>query len=161
MFRLPEFRKESKNESGVSTTIELLIYIPLALMFVGFVLNSAFHWTTYFYMQGVVNSAATYTAAAGGNQNIAYVPNGGYNLKPTDYIIRQAGTSRFVKNISDVRCWMVGGKSSVNGIARCTTTYQTLVFPTDPITARSFGQPMKIIAEDLAQTACNPNIDCP
>jgi hypothetical protein len=160
MFRLP-VRDNGNRESGVSPTIELLIYVPLGLMFVGFILNSAFHWTTYFYMQGVVNEAATYTAAAGGNQLIPYVPDGGFNKKPTEYIAKQASESRFVTSIADNRCFMVGGKAGVNGIARCTVTYKTLVFPTDPLTWRFFGQDMKIVAEDLAQTACNPNIDCP
>lgn len=147
-----------RNEDGATLTIELLIYVPLAVMFIGFLLNSAFHWTTSFYMQGVVNDAASYTAAAGGNVRIPYVPNGGYDLTPTEYIVKQAGTSRFVRGLTDVRCWMVSGVSKVNDVARCTATYKTLTFPTDPWTARSFGAPIKLVAEDVAQTAYNPNL---
>lgn len=148
----------SKDERGVSMAIEFLIYVPLAIMFIGFILNSAFHWMTSFYMQGVVNDAASYTAAAGGDVRIAYVPNGGFDLKPTEYIARQAATNRFVLNLNGVQCAMVSGQSSANGIARCSATYTTLVFPTDPFSSRGFSTPMTLIAEDVAQTAYNPNL---
>lgn len=147
-----------KNESGATVTIELLIYVPLAIAFIGFILNSAFHWTTYFYVQGVVNDAASYTAIAGGNLRVPYVPNGGYDLLPTEYISQQLGTNPFVTKVDSLRCYLVDGRSQVNGVARCDATYRTLVFPTDPLTARYFGQPMFAVAEDLSQTAYNPNL---
>lgn len=147
-----------RDERGVSMSIEFLIYVPLAIMFIGFILNAAFHWMTSFYMQGVVNDAATYTAAAGGDVQIPYVPQGGLDIKPSQYIVKQAATNRFVLGLTGVQCAMVKGRSEANGIARCSATYKTLTFPTDPWTAKAFGQPMTLIAEDVAQTAYNPNL---
>lgn len=141
----------------------MLIFVPLIVMFIGFLLNSAFHWTTQLYMQTVVNDAATYTAIAGGDFKVPYVPSGDfktgtYDLSPTGYIAKQASSSVFVRNLTGVNCGMVSGISEVNGIARCVAQYNTLVFPTDPFTARAFGQTMTVVAEDVAQTAFNPNL---
>lgn len=150
--------RRRRSESGVSTTIEVIIFTPLAIMLVGFILNAAFHWTTSFYMQGVVNDGAAYTAAAGGDVRIPYVPNGGFDLKPSEYIVKQAATSKFVNGPVSVKCGMEAGLSSVNGISACVVTYRTLVFPTDPFTARYFGQNITLVSEDVAQTAYNPNL---
>jgi hypothetical protein len=153
--RLSESRR---SERGVSLTVEVLIFLPLGIAFVGFLLNSAFHYATLLYVQNVVNNGATYTAAAGGNFQLPYVPNGGFNMTPSQYVVKGLNEYPFVASWQDASCGMISGQAIANGVSRCVARYRTLVFPTDPISARAFGQQMVAVGEDIAQTGSNPNV---
>lgn len=150
---------KKSDERGVSTTVEVLVFVPLAMMFLGFLLNGALHWIGMQYVQAVTNSAAQYAAAAIGDNPLGYIPGGGYNMKPSEYLNRKVSGYWLTPGTPPrLECGMVSKTDQANGIARCSVSYNTLVFPTDPLSKWAFGKQITTVAENLTETGSNPNV---
>lgn len=145
------------DESGVSLTVQVLLGIPLAIAAFGFLVNGALHWIGMQYAQSVTNDAAKYTAAAIGNNNLPYIPGGGFDMKPSEYLTSTLGSFALTIPIQ-ANCRMVSNTTVANGIARCDMQYRTLSFPTDPLTRAVFGKPIVTSAESLSETGINPDV---
>lgn len=151
--------RRPRGEEGYTLTTEVLILIPLALMFMGFLVNAAIHWVAMQYVQHLTNQASKYAAAALGDNTLPFIPDGGYNMTPSGYL--NAKVSNFWLTPgppSAVSCEMVSKTAIANGIARCSVTYTPIVIPTDPISYAAFGKPIVAVAESLNETGLNPNV---
>jgi hypothetical protein len=147
------------NERGVSLTTEVLVLVPLGFVLAGFLLNGALHWIGMQYVQHVTNNAAKYTAAALGDNTLAFVPGGGYNMKPSEYLSAKISENWLTPGPPiEVKCGMISQSNIANGIAQCFAAYKTIVIPTDPISAAAFNVVILTTAESLADTGVNPNV---
>lgn len=148
-----------RDERGVSLTTELLIFVPAALVFVGFLINGAMHWVGMQYVQNVTNQAAKYTAAALGNNALPFIPDAGYNITPSGYLTAKVTAFPLTPGAPAlVQCGMESNTTIANGIARCTIVYKTVIIPTDPLSLRVFGKAIQATAESLNETGTNPNV---
>lgn len=152
-------RLMNRDERGVSLTTEVLIFIPAAFIFLGFLVNGAMHWIGMQYVQNATNNASKYTAAALGNNPLPFIPDGGYNVTPAEYLATKVSAFPLTAGQPpEVNCVMVSGLVVANGIARCTVAYKTVIIPTDPLSLRIFGQRIVAVAESLNETGTNPNV---
>ncbi len=152
------FMRRLKDEKGVSTTVSVIIFIPLVIMFVGFLVNGAFFWVTNLYVQHNTNLAAKYTAVMVGDIPIPLLPDGQSNITPSEFLKGSMDRWPFVAETYSYNCRMLGGTLEANGVARCETRFQPLFIPTDPLTRVFFGVPQNAQAEWLSTTGENPNV---
>lgn len=165
MFRFPSiFRHRQGDERGVSLTTEVLVFVPLGVIFLAFITNAAIHWIGMQYVQYETNMAAKYTAAALGDNPLSYIPGGGANMKPSEYLFTKVNSFWATKRTDDsgaaspptARCFQLSGTTTANGISRCEATYRTMVVP--PVPPAIFGQVLVTAAENISETGVNPNV---
>jgi hypothetical protein len=156
-------RDRLKDEDGLAIIIEVILALPIAVALIGLILNTSFQYQTAIYTQQIVNNGASYTAAASGDFETPYIPNGGVDLKPSEYVSQQVLNNPLITEVQSASCRLVNtpntsaGYAEVQDKAVCEVRYKGLVFPTDPITVRAFNVIRQTVGEDILQTACNPN----
>lgn len=164
MFTMLGNRDRLKDEDGLAIIIEVILALPIAVALIGLILNTSFQYQTAIYTQQIVNNGASYTAAASGDNLTPYIPNGGVDLKPSEYVSQQVLNNPLITEVQSVSCRLVEVPgvtyydfAEVRDKAVCEVKYKGLVFPTDPITVRAFNVIRQTVGEDILQTACNPN----
>jgi hypothetical protein len=152
-------RKLCRDERGVSITTEVLVLVPLGVILAGFLINGAIHWMGMQYTQYLTNNASKYTAAALGDNKLSFIPGGGFDLKPSEYLSKKVSENWLTPGKPvDVNCSMISGSNIANGISRCFVAYKTLYIPTDPFSRAAFNVVIVTTAESLAEIGINPNV---